>query len=254
MDVRELTKDKLTSNGPISHIIHLAAMTDAAGNLDNAKSLFNNNLESTMRIGNLARDLEIPLIFPSTTSVYGSQDKLVDEECEDLFPQSPYAECKLLEEKYLQESAKLGLRVAILRLGTIHGSSVGMRFHTAVNKFILQAKLNLTLTVWETALDQKRPYLSLSDGIQSFFHVIENNLFNCEIYNIVTRNRTVREIITCIESSLNNRCTIEFVKSPIMNQLSYEVSSKKFEKTGFHFLGNLESDVRNTLALLDGVN
>ena len=42
------------------------------------------------------------LIFPSSTSVYGTQSKIVDEECtiDDLKPQSPYAEVKLIEENY----------------------------------------------------------------------------------------------------------------------------------------------------------
>ena len=38
-----------------------------------------------------------------------------------------------------------------------------------------------------------------------------------------------------------------------MNQLSYEVSSRKFEETGFQFRGNLQKDVSDTMKLLSGV-
>jgi len=154
-DVRDLDLNWLQAVGPIDVIIHLAATTDAAGNANNRDALFENNLKSTMHIGQLAKALGIKLIFPSSTSVYGSQAELVDESCKELLPQSPYAESKLAEEEALLELAKSGLQVAILRFGTIHGSSAGMRFHTAVNKFLYQAKLGVPITIWRTALHQK---------------------------------------------------------------------------------------------------
>jgi nucleoside-diphosphate-sugar epimerase len=253
-NVLDLTPDKLNQYGPFSYIIHLAAITDAAGNADNKRGLFDNNLAATRHIAGLAISLGVPMIFPSSTSVYGSQDNLVDERCQSLLPQSPYAECKLAEEQYLREQVSNGLKVSILRLGTIHGASVGMRFHTAVNKFIFQTKLGMPLSVWSTALDQKRPYLSLSDAIRAFKHVIAKNLFNGETYNVLTDNWTVREIIECIELQNQKKCDVAFVDSPIMNQLSYEVSSSKFESTGFLFEGRIENDIRDSLRLLGGIN
>jgi len=161
-NVKDLTADWLQEIGPIDSIIHLAATTDAAGNANNREALFENNLDSTKHIASLAKQLGIKFIFPSSTSVYGSQSDLVDEECDELLPQSPYAESKLEEERFLLEMSRQGLQVAILRFGTIHGASTGMRFHTAVNKFIFQVKLGRPITVWRTALHQRRPYLSLN--------------------------------------------------------------------------------------------
>ena len=254
LNVQELSEEHLRNLGPISHIIHLAAITDAAGNANNKEGLFVNNLTGTKHISELALKLGIPLIFPSSTSVYGSQATLVDENCDVLLPQSPYAECKLEEEKFILGQIAEGLQVSILRLGTIHGASIGMRFHTAVNKFILQTKLGLPLSVWSTALDQKRPYLSLTDAIRAFKHVISMNLFNGEIYNVLSNNWTVREIIQAIELQHQKKCNVAFVDSPIMNQLSYEVSPSKFESTGFVFVGNLENDIKDSFELLRGIN
>jgi len=39
-----------------------------------------------------------------------------------------------------------------------------------------------------------------------------------------------------------------------MNQLSYEVSSSKFESTGFLFEGRIENDIRDSLRLLGGIS
>jgi nucleoside-diphosphate-sugar epimerase len=251
--VQEISFEWLESIGPIDLIIHLAAMTDAAGNANNRDALFDNNFEGTKHLANLALRLGIKFIFPSSTSVYGSQSDLVDESCVELLPQSPYAESKLAEEKLLLQLSEEGLPLTILRFGTIHGVSGGMRFHTAVNRFIFQVKLDIPLTVWRTALDQKRPYLSLDDCSSAVQHVINESLFSGEIYNIVTNNWTVNEIIQGIEKISGRSTRINYVDVAIMNQLSYEVSSLKFQETGFSFCGDLLKDIRDTLNLLEGI-
>ena len=84
--------------------------------------------------------------------------------------------------------------------------------------------------------------------------MISKSLFSGEIYNVLTENHTVKEIVNSIKESTSKKCNIEFVDSKIMNQLSYEVSNKKFISTGFVFQGQLQSDVRDTMNLLDGLH
>ena len=150
-------------------VVQLAAITDAAGSFDRAREVENNNFHATRRIAETCAELGIALIAPSSTSVYGTQKTVVDEDCgvEDLKPQSPYAETKLKEEDLLGTLFQSGLKVVRLRLGTIFGTSPGMRFHTAVNKFCWQAVFGVPLTVWRTAYDQRRPYLDLSDAVRA---------------------------------------------------------------------------------------
>ena len=252
-DIRKIDNNFLSQIGKVDCIVHLSAITDASGTLEKRDFLFNNNLESTKQIVKVCKEMNIPLIFPSTTSVYGSQNNLVDETCDELLPQSPYAECKLEEERLILNAVNQGMKAVILRFGTIHGVSEGMRFHTAVNKFCFQVAIGQPISVWRTALDQKRPYLALSDANRAVAHVILNSLFIGEIYNVVTNNHTVREIITSIKNSTTKECEIDFVDSKIMNQLSYEVSSEKFHSTGFTFQGNLQKDVENTMNLFLGI-
>ena len=127
-----------------------------------------------------------------------------------------------------------------------------MRFHTAVNKFIWQACLGQELTVWKTALHQKRPYCALTDAIAAINHVLGNNLFDREIYNIVTVNSTVSEIIDTIRLYKSN-VRIRLTQSPIMNQLSYDVSREKSEKKGFTYTGNLKRGIRETIRKFSGL-
>jgi nucleoside-diphosphate-sugar epimerase len=195
----------------------------------------------------------MPLIFPSSTSVYGSQGELVDENCSDLQPQSPYAECKIKEEKYVLELCQRGLKAVICRLGTIYGTSSGMRFHTAVNKFCWQAVMEQPVTVWETALHQKRPYLALEDCCSALSWVIQNQLYKGTVYNIVSNNFTVQNVLDEIRNH-KPLLNVEMVQHKIMNQLSYEVSSDKFCATGFSFKGSLSSGIADTISLLKNSN
>src|SRR6201999_1435543 len=84
------------------------------------------------------------------------------------------------------------------RFGTIFGTSVGMRFHTAVNKFCWQAVMGQPLTVWRTAYNQRRAYLDLSDAVRAIAFFIEKNLFDGRIYNVVTTNSTVGDVVEAI--------------------------------------------------------
>jgi nucleoside-diphosphate-sugar epimerase len=233
-------------------VIHLAAITNAAGSFDRQQEVEQVNLVGTERVARHCIRTGAKLLFLSTTSVYGTQESLVAEDCraDELRPQSPYADSKLRAERLLQRLADEGLRYVTLRFGTIFGTSPGMRFHTAINKFVWQACIGVPITVWRTALHQKRPYLDLEDAMRALRFVIDGDRFDNEIYNVLTLNATVREIVDAIERGLGRGVEIDFVDSAIMNQLSYEVAREKFERLGFEFHGDLTRSLAETIALL----
>jgi len=124
-----------------------------------------------------------------------------------------------------------------------------MRFHTAVNKFCWQAAIGQPITVWSTAYDQKRPYLELFDASRAIAFIIENNIFDGRIYNVLTQNFTVRQVVDAIQEFVPN-LEVEFVDNNIMNQLSYEVSCDRFKSQGFTFSGDLRRGIGETISLL----
>lgn len=236
-------------------VIHLAAITNAAGSFENKDLVEKINFDGTVRIAVLCEMLGVPLIFPSSTSVYGSQESEVDESCslDDLKPQSPYADSKLKSELYLADRSQMGLRHVTLRLGTIFGTSPGMRFHTAVNKFCFQAVLGQPVTVWQTALHQMRPYLALEDAIGAILHILRLNRYEGEILNVVTLNATVDDILNSIRTEVGD-LAVEFVDSPIMNQLSYHVLSERIAALGFEARGDLQRGISETIGWLRQCN
>lgn len=237
-------------------VIHLAAITDAANSFAIADEVEKVNFAGTQKVAAACSSASIPLIFLSTTSVYGTQNEVVSEACSaaELKPQSPYAESKLKSEQYLQKlSSETGLPFCICRFGTIFGTSIGMRFHTAVNKFCWQAVNGQPITVWKTALNQRRPYLYIDDASNAITHIIKNGIYDRQIYNVLTSNSTVKDIIDIIKEKVPT-LSVELTDNQIMNQLSYTVSNERFKNTGFSYKGTLKNGIVETLELLGGIN
>ncbi len=237
-------------------VIHLAAITDAAGSFDRANELEENNYQSTVKVANACIETGASLIALSSTSVYGTQNDVVDEDCteEELQPQSPYATTKLKEEKLIAKlSNDKSLKAIHCRFGTIFGVSAGMRFHTAVNKFCWQAVMGQPISVWTTAYNQKRPYLDLLDAARAVELIIKNNIFDGRIYNVLSNNSTVEEVVDVIRGFVPE-LKVELVDSQIMNQLSYEVLDDRFRAQGFISSGSLKRGIGETISLLRNVN
>jgi UDP-glucose 4-epimerase len=237
-------------------VVHLAAITNAAASFENQEQVERVNYEGTERVARACAKVGAGLVFLSTTSVYGVSEGVVDEACseEALQPQSPYATSKRNAEKLLLRMAEEDkLRSVTLRFGTIYGVSPGMRFHTAINKFVWQACMGLPLTVWKTALDQKRPYLDLKDAVRSIrFFLAEPHRLDNQIYNVLTDNKTVGDIVDRIRSLVPDT-KVNLVDSRIMNQLSYTVANEKVRKLGFELEGNLETAIAESVKLLRNV-
>ena len=225
-------------------------MTNAEKSFGKEKEMFKNNLNCLKTVMNFCNSNKVKLIHISSTSVYGKQADLVDETCEKKYlkPQSPYAKIKLIEENLLKKQKKL--KYTTFRFGTIAGVSKGIRFHTAVNKFCFNAALNENITVYKTALHQYRPYLSLKDAFQVFKFCIDNNFFKNDIYNALSGNFTVNQILKKIRK-IKKKIKITFVKSEIMNQLSYHVDDTKLKNEGLKLNSNLEKDIKDTLNLFN---
>ena len=214
--------------------------------------MFRNNLKCMKNVIDFCKKNKSKLIHISSTSVYGKQAKIVNEDDDSFIkPQSPYAEIKLIEEKLLK-SNRNKLKYMSFRFGTIAGVSKGMRFHTAVNKFCFNASLNQKIHVYKTAYNQYRPYLSLKDAFKVFKFCIENNTYKNEVYNALSGNFTVKQIIKMIQK-YKKRARVKFVNTAIMNQLSYHVDNKKLKNLGLNLQSELKNDIKDTLKLFNSL-
>ena len=246
-------KNSLNDFKKIDYVIHCASMTNAEKSFGKKNEMYENNLKCLDNIIQFCIKNNSKLIHLSSTSVYGKQTDIVDETCEDKYlkPQSPYADIKLIEERKLKKYTNK-IKYNTFRFGTITGVSKGIRFHTAVNKFCLNASIGEDITVYKTALNQYRPYLSLRDAFKVFKFSIENDFFKNDIFNALSGNYTVKQIINKIKKN-KKKISIKLVQSEIMNQLSYHVSDNKLRKEGLVLNSQIDLDIKNTLKLLKNI-
>ena len=240
----------------VDSVVHLAAITNAEGSFDISEQVQSVNLGGTKNVLQSCIQHGVKsLVFPSTTSVYGPVSGIAREDCDrsDLKPQSPYATSKLAaEEEVISATERGDIRGVILRLGTIFGPSIGMRFHTAVNKFIFYAATGRSFTVWSEAVDLVRPYLALEDGVAAIEFVLSRPETTGQIYNVVTLNSTIDQIINEVRSNFP-AAEIEYTRTRLLNQVSYHVDDSKIRALGFSYRGNLNSGIRETVEWLSGL-
>jgi len=233
----------------IGVIIHCASMTNAEKSFGKEKEMYRNNLNCLKTAMKYCINRNTKLIHLSSTSVYGKQTDLVDENCEMRFlkPQSPYAKIKLIEERLLKKNSNK-LKYNTFRFGTIAGVSKGIRFHTAVNNFCLNAAIGEKIKIYKTALYQYRPYLSIRDSFKVFKFCLEKDFFENDIFNALSGNFTVNQILTKIKK-IKKKINVVYVNSPIMNQLSYHVDDQKIKNKGLILKSNIDVDIKDTLLL-----
>lgn len=266
-DILDANFDRILSKHDIDLVVHLAGLIDAEASVKDPALWRQVNFSGAARVFEACCGAGVPVIFPSTTSIYGAADAVVDEESLSN-PQSPYARSKYDAESQFAlwqsslpsrlwgaSGSSMTLQGICFRFGTIYGMSPGWRNQTVVNKFCWQAAHGQPLTVWTGALDQKRPYLALSDAIGAIKWAATRLLDQKQtqhddwLYNVVSGNHTVREVVDTIREFVPD-VKIKEVDSPILNQLSYEVSGARLTAAGFTPVGTLRAGIRETLQAL----
>ena len=243
-------KNALKNFKKVDVVLNLASLTDAEGSLKIKNKIYRNNLGIFDNILRYCKKNSSKLIHISSTSVYGEQRGLVDENCKKLKPKSPYAEIKVKEENILKKNK---IRFVSYRFGTISGVSKGMRFHTAINKFCLYSVLGKPLPIWKSMMNKPRPYLSLRDAFKVIKFTIENNFFNNETFNILSENLTLKKIIGYFKK-YKKTIRIKYEKSKLVNQYSYRVSNEKFTRKALLLKSNIYHDIKFTLKMFRNIS
>ena len=73
-----------------------------------------------------------------------------------------------------------------------------------------------------------------------------------DIYNSLSGNFTVKQITQMIQK-YKKKISIKFVKTKIMNQLSYHVENKKIRDKGLILNASIQSDIKETLNLFKNI-
>ena len=192
----------------------------------------------------LADNFDGRIIFPSTCSVYGARDGLLDEDS-PTSPLSVYAVTKLQAEQYLAEK-----NVLIFRLGTIFG--VGdlfsrIRLDLVVNTLTVRAYKLGKISVFGG--EQYRPLLHVVDAARAM--VANLDTAPAGIFNLHCENVKISDLARQMKRHFPEM-VVERVERQFEDTRNYRVSSDKAVRTlGFKPRLSVDDGIEEVKYLLD---
>ena len=211
-------------------VVDLAAISqpDPQGLIDE-KLFYEINYYAPVRTANLSAKHDVErYVFTSTCSVYGFQERVVDENS----PPNPlelYAKTKYMAEKGIL-SVK-GVTRTILRLATVYGLSPKMRFDLVVNAMTLTLFKEGRIRVGRPG-EQKRPVVHVADVVEAVIKVLEapKDVVDGEVFNVGSNDQNYRVIDLAYEifKALGREPAIEFYGEP--DTRSYIVDFTKISR------------------------
>lgn len=208
------------------------------------------NPELTMKtnvlsVAQLVSNFSGRILFPSTCSVYGAQDGLLDESS-PFDPLSLYAESKIQAEKVLLSAPN---DVLIFRLGTLFGLSdtySRLRVDLVLNVLTIRATLEGQMSVFGGK--QFRPLLHVRDVATAMVPHIDSKATG--VYNLHTENVTIIELADKIAEIVPG-ATIKSSESSFQDARNYAVSSDKArQELGFVPKWSIEDGIREVHAAI----
>jgi nucleoside-diphosphate-sugar epimerase len=184
------------------------------------------------------------IIFPSTCSVYGVNNDLIDETAEPN-PLSLYAATKLEAEKYVLEHRPDSL---VFRLGTLFGLGdrhSRMRLDLVANILSMRAAKGEELTVFGG--DQWRPLLHVRDVSTAILHGLNNDISG--IYNLSYQNFKIDGIADEIKKVIP-KCKVKYVDMKFEDLRNYKVKNDKYINTGWNPSYTLADGVEQISSLI----
>jgi len=172
------------------YIFHLAAAVGVKNVMENPLESIETNIEGTRIILNAASKFRKPVLFTSTSEIYGKNEAVPFSEDADIVlgPTSmkrwSYACSKALDEFLaLAYREAHGLNVIITRLFNTVGPRQSERYGMVLPRFVKQALAGQPITIFGDG-SQTRCFLHVKDAVAVFLALIRRNDAYGEIYNV----------------------------------------------------------------------
>ena len=202
---------------------------DPFGNLT-SETIYDPTREYAICIAKMCKKLGVRYIFPSSCSVYGIGEGLLDEDS-PTNPQTPYSLNKIQIEEDLVELADFSFSPIALRLATVFGASPRMRFDVVINMLcgmaVAQKKviLNSDGQAW-------RPHLHIDDVCEAFRCCIEwdYNEGNLAVLNVGRNdnNWKIIDLAKLIQSGVKG-CELQFLEQTEEDDTDNLVKDRKIQ-------------------------
>jgi len=229
-DIQKINVNKIPKN--VSHIMHLAALTDVLYCQNNPDECFDVNVKGTQKMLEVARKLDSKFVFISTGHVFGTPKKLPINENHPKNPTSIYSGSKLAGEILCESySQSYGLDVSIVRLFSIYGPRSPP--HLVTSRIISQLLTNNILYLGN--LRPKRDFLYVGDAINAV-ELVLRKLRGFNSYNVGSgKSHSISELCKILTKISGKKISIKSRKSTLRKNDIYEIvaNSSKIRTLGW---------------------
>ena len=185
---KKIQNIKKLKNKKIDGIFHLAAQSSASFSMRNFYKSSVNNIQSSLKVFELSKRFNAPIVFASSSAVYGNLPSSSDQNNKFSII-SPYAQDKLIIENYAKMSYEIFKTSSIgLRLFNVYGP--GQRsdspYSAVIPIFINRMLKKLSITI--NGGFQTRDFIYVDDVIDIFLKSMQKiqKRKNFKIFNLGT--------------------------------------------------------------------
>lgn len=255
-DMRNISKVREALVG-VSEVIHLACISNDPSfdlNPELGKSI---NLDSFRPIVKAIKSSSVKrFIYASSSSVYGIRDEERITEDLKLSPLTDYSKFKAMCEDIMLNESLDDVTITVVRPATVCGFSTRQRFDLVVNILTANALVHKQINVFGG--NQYRPNLHISDMVESYLALLEapSSAIDREIFNIGSKNLTVREIADSVRKGVDEDIPIRYLETKDLR--SYRVDSSKIaNRIGFvprHTVDDAIVDLKNNFVAFNSTD
>jgi UDP-glucose 4-epimerase len=242
-------------------IFHFAAAVGVKTVLEKPLQSIEINIQGSRNVFDAASKYKKPVLFTSTSEVYGKNEKVPFNEEDDIVlgPTSRkrwgYACSKALDEFLALAYAETKkLQVIIVRLFNTVGPRQTEKYGMVLPRFIMQALSNQPITIFGDGT-QTRCFTHVKDAVNAFFKLSNSERAFGEIINIGSQEEvSILRLAELVKKFINTRSEIVFVKPESvykdgfedMNRRVPDVSKLK-KLTGFFPACGIEEIIKETV-------
>jgi UDP-glucose 4-epimerase len=168
----------------IDGVFHQAALTVVQDSFENPQEYHEVNVDGTENIFKLAQKNNFKVVYASSSSVYGHQEKIPIIENAIRNPINPYGQTKLDDEYLVEKYSKLGVKIIGLRYFNIFGQGQTLEYAGVITKFLDRIKQNESPIIFGDGT-QIRDFIFVKDIVMANLLAMESQVLN-SLMNIGT--------------------------------------------------------------------
>jgi len=172
-------------------IFHQAALGSVPQSFKEPEEYHRVNAIGTENVLKLAKEFDLKVVYASSSSVYGNQDKFPIKEDAEKKPMNPYGESKLESEQFAKKYADVGVKVVGLRYFNVFGIGQNPNYAGVVPKFIERLVEHKPPIIYGDG-SQLRNFTFVNDVVEANLLAFENKIEHA-FMNIAT------EVITSVK-------------------------------------------------------